>query len=209
MKKTVSESPSKASSYTRVFADKDGSSKSEETFNRESTEKKTTILDGKPEDGNYTKTTITEREETIEKREVLKFTEVGKRPSRSPQKILEEYRAKRDKEIDESEKKQRISKPLFHIPFRSVLTETLVVAIDLSSKKSDDTKTLGSPSRFGSCRDTGNAVDEVFSSPIRRSRLDLSLSPSKSASKTNVKRLASSESPSEGNYRYTVDDLLN
>ena len=96
------------SSYTRVFADKDGSSKSEETFNRESTEKKTTILDGKPEDGNYTKTTITEREETIEKREVLKFTEVGKRP-RSPHKILEEYRAKRDKEISDTEKPQRIS----------------------------------------------------------------------------------------------------
>ena len=109
VQKTVSESPSKASSYTRVFADKDGSSKSEETFNRESKEKKTTILDGKPEDGNYTKTTITEREETIEKREVLKFTEVGKRP-RSPQKILEEYRAKRDKEINDTENKQKISK---------------------------------------------------------------------------------------------------
>ena len=109
VKKTLSETPAKVSSYSRVFEDKDGSSKSEETFNRESTEKKTTILDGKPEDGNYTKTTITEREETIEKREVLKFTEVGKRP-RSPQKILEEYRAKRDKEINDAEQKQKISK---------------------------------------------------------------------------------------------------
>ena len=170
VKKTVSESPAKVSSFSRVFEDKDGSSKSEETFNRESSEKKTTILDGKPEDGNYTRTTITEREETIEKREVLKFTEVaGKRP-RSPQKILEEYRAKRDKEMASDSKQQ--------------------IKIDLSSSqktKEEDSKNLmGSPSRFGSCRDTGSAVDEVFSSPARRSRLDLSLSPSKSASKISA-----------------------
>ncbi len=182
VKKTVSESPAKLASYSRVFEDKDGSSKSEETYNRESSEKKTTIMDGKPEDGNYTKTTITEREETIEKREVLKFTEVaGKQRPRSPQKILEEYRAKRDKEMSDSKQK---------------------IKIDLASHKTteeDSKTTMGSPSRFGSCRDTGSAVDEVFSSPVRRSRLDLFLSPSKSASKASspVRKFALEETESK------------
>ena len=98
--------------------EKDGSSRSEETFNKEASEKKTTIIDGEPENGNYTKTTITEREETIEKREFLQFTEKSgnnsrarsKSPtkiledcvarSKSPSKILEEYRAKREKEME-------------------------------------------------------------------------------------------------------------
>jgi hypothetical protein len=69
------DSPTK--SFSRIYQDKDGSSRSEEFYNRDATEKKTTIIDGEPTDGNYTRTTITEKEETIEKREVLKFTEVG------------------------------------------------------------------------------------------------------------------------------------
>lgn len=102
MKNKNDESPSKSTKITRYYEDKDGSNRSEETFNRESTEKKTTIIDGEPDQGNYTKTTITEREETIEKREVLQFTEkvgANARP-RSPSKILEEYRAKREKEME-------------------------------------------------------------------------------------------------------------
>ncbi len=82
-------------------------------FNRESNEKKTTIIDGEPDGGNYTKTTITEREETIEKKEVIQFTEKSGIRSRSPSKILEEYRAKRDKEmgkISEEPKPKSISK---------------------------------------------------------------------------------------------------
>ena len=63
--------------------EKDGSSRSEETFNKEASEKKTTIIDGEPENGNYTKTTITEREETIEKREFLQFTEKSGNNSRA------------------------------------------------------------------------------------------------------------------------------
>ena len=101
VQKSNGETPSSVSSYSRVFEDKDGKSKSEETFNREAVEKKTTIIDGEPENGSYTKTTITEREETIEKREVLQFTEVGGTSCpRSPSKILEEYRAKREKEME-------------------------------------------------------------------------------------------------------------
>ena len=139
-------SPSKSTAYTRVYESKDGSNRSEENYNRDCTEKKTTIIDGVPDSGNYTKTTITEREETIEKKEYIKFTEKG--PLRkSPSKILEEHRAKRDQEINNTEK----------------------IVIDLSKK--DETRSLGSPSRFGSCRD--NVVEEVFSSPDRRSRLNL------------------------------------
>merc|ERR1711936_515183 len=139
-------SPSRSTAYTRVYESKDGSNRSEENYNRDCTEKKTTIIDGVPDSGNYTKTTITEREETIEKKEYIKFTENG--PLRkSPSKILEEHRAKRDKEINNTEK----------------------IVIDLSKK--DETRSLGSPSRFGSCRD--NVVEEVFSSPDRRSRLNL------------------------------------
>ena len=83
--------------------EKDGSSRSEETFNKEASEKKTTIIDGEPENGNFTKTTITEREETIEKREFLQFTETSgpgtQSRSKSPSKVLEEYRAKREQEM--------------------------------------------------------------------------------------------------------------
>ena len=62
-------SPSRSTAYTRVYESKDGSNRSEENYNRDCTEKKTTIIDGVPDSGNYTKTTITEREETIEKKE--------------------------------------------------------------------------------------------------------------------------------------------
>ena len=111
--KTVanSDNPTSTTSFSRVYEDKDGSSRSEETYNRESNEKKTTIIDGEPENGNYTKTTITEKEETIEKREVLKFTEIGgATKSRSPSKILEDYRAKREKEMEKIPSAKTISK---------------------------------------------------------------------------------------------------
>merc|ERR1711878_101365 len=86
---------------------------------------------------------------TIEKKEYIKFTEnAGALRNKSPSKILEEHRAKRDQEINKNEK----------------------IVIDLA-KKTDETRSLGSPSRFGSCRD--NVVEEVFSSPIRQSRLNL------------------------------------
>ena len=62
-------------------------------------------------------------------------------------------------------------------PFDEIFS-ILLAGIDLSSNKSERTKEMGSPSRFGSCRDT-SAIDEVFSSPTRRSRLDLVSSPSK------------------------------
>ena len=117
------ENPTKSTNFSRIYESKDGSSRSEENFNRDCVEKKTTIIDGEPENGNFTKTTITEREETIEKKEILKFTEKG--PIRkSPKKILEEYRAKMDNEINSKEK----------------------IVIDLSKK--DETRTLGSPSRY-------------------------------------------------------------
>ena len=111
IEKKIEEIPSTSTSVHRIYEEKDGSSRSEETFNKEASEKKTTIItDGKPENGSYTKTTITEREETIEKREFLQFTEkassgpgVGSGAtsrSKSPSKILEEYRAKREKEME-------------------------------------------------------------------------------------------------------------
>lgn len=64
--------------------------------------------------------------------------------------------------------------------------DSVFSGIDLSSK-TDDSKQLGSPSRFGSCRDT-SIVNEVFSSPARRSRLDLSLSPSKKTYESGKKK---------------------
>ena len=104
IEKKNEEIPSTSTSIHRIYEEKDGSSRSEETFNKEASEKKTTIIDGEPENGSYTKTTITEREETIEKREFLQFTETsgGSAASRSksPAKILEEYRAKREKEME-------------------------------------------------------------------------------------------------------------
>ena len=112
------DTPSTKSSYSRVYQDKDGKNKSEETFNREAVEKKTTIIDGEPENGSYTKTTITEREETIEKREFLQFTEVGGSRSKSPSKILEDYRAKRDKEFDKiPASSQKIISKEIYIPY--------------------------------------------------------------------------------------------
>ncbi len=71
----------------------------------------------------------------------------------------------------------------------------LISAIDLSAKAKDDgSKQLGSPSRFGSCRDT-STVEEVFSSPARRSRLDLStVSPSKSRPESPIRKFALNES---------------
>ena len=161
------ESPSKSTAYSRIYESKDGSNRSEENFNRDCTEKKTTIIDGVPDSGNYTKTTITEREETIEKKEYIKFTENAGPLRKSPSKILEEHRAKRDKEINNTEK----------------------IVIDLSKTK-DETRVLGSPSRFGSCRD--NVVEEVFSSPNRQSRLNLTTasSTSKMADSSPMKSFA-------------------
>jgi len=167
--------------FSRVYEDKDGSSRSEESFNREAMEKKTTIIDGDPDSGkSFRKTTITEREETIEKREILHFTEHSKdRISRSPQKILEEFRAKRGNEMrkvkDDDDK------------------AAAKIVIDLSSK--NESNTMGSPSRFGSCRDT-SVLDEVFSSPARKSRLDLAMSsasklpPSSKSSESPLRRFA-------------------
>ena len=181
------ESPSKSTKFSRVYETKDGLGRSEENFNRDCVEKKTTIIDGEPEKGNYTKTTITEREETIEKKEIVQFTEKG--PLRkSPSKLLEEFRAKRDKEVNETEK----------------------VFIDLSSNKVDDSRSLGSPSRFGSCRDS--VVEEVFSSPIRKSRLNLATnSPSKkkdtitdvadSVSKSDKKETTEEEEDDDGSFK--------
>ena len=73
-----------------------------ETYNREVTEKKTTIDHSPVKDSlsgveTFKKTVVTEKEETISKTEVLKFTEVG--PGRvgeiDPLKLLEERRSRR------------------------------------------------------------------------------------------------------------------
>lgn len=66
----------------------------------------------------------------------------------------------------------------------------------MSNKAKDEGKELGSPSRFGSCRDT-SIVEEVFSSPARRSRLDLSLSPSKASRASPVRKFALDDNDGE------------
>ena len=77
-----------------------------------------------------------------------------------------------------------------------LLSSFNILEIDLSNKTKDEGKELGSPSRFGSCRDT-SIVEEVFSSPARRSRLDLSLSPSKASRASPVRKFALDDNDGE------------
>lgn len=105
-----SRSPIKTVTSTRSTTyhdDKEDGTKeqSQETYNREVTEKKTTIVDEPKVSGNketFKKTTITEKEETIQKTEILKFTQIGC-PSTEitdidPLKLFEERRNQRRNE---------------------------------------------------------------------------------------------------------------
>ena len=90
-----------------------------ETFNREVTEKKTTIDHSPVRDSKgvetYKKTVVTEKEETISKTEVLKVTEVGKAGTKlgadiDPIKLLEERRSRRRQvAFDDKDKVHEIS----------------------------------------------------------------------------------------------------
>ncbi len=164
---TSTSSPTKTS-YTRAYQDKNSADRSEESYDREVTEKKTTIYD----DDKRTKTTITEKEETIHKSEILKF-EVssyllcfrvfplianlktnqvkGGTFTKSPSKLIDDFRAKRDKEWEKTKEATDSKKS------NSILDESA----DLGRK-------MNSPSRFGSCRDTSSVVEDVFQSPVRR-----------------------------------------
>jgi hypothetical protein len=59
-----------------------------------------------------------------------------------------------------------------------------------NNESNSNSMLMGSPSRFGSCRDTSTVVDDVFQSPARRSRLDLSM-----ASAASPRATSRTESP--------------
>ena len=163
--------------------DKDGiKERSEETYNRELTEKKTTILEDPIETGKketYKKTTITEKEENIQKTEVLKFTQVDRITNEGnseidPLKLFEERRNQRRNEratsgtinnlkhnVDmDNQKTTYVTKTVKFgdgkqqklSNFNSTSKHNKTV-MDSPITGEDSTRIMGSPSKFGSCRD--------------------------------------------------------
>ena len=179
-------SPGKVERTTRDRDDRT-SETSEETYNREVTERKTTILDEPGSVGDretYKKTTITETEETIQKTEFLKFTQVAGAPLNSvekeidPLKLLEERRNQRRKErvaglesIKKSDEGDR-TEGAAHKQ-RTSVTKTVKFGDGESQKLSDfnnsgrtqtetSSRSLGSPSKFGSCRDRSSSPPKTL-----------------------------------------------
>ena len=139
--RTVTSSYQSPTKYTKTTDN--GDFKSKETYSRDVTEKKTTIDHSPVIEGNtetYKKTVVTEKEETIQKTEVLKFTEV-KKDEVDPLKLLEERRHRRRKDVAEKsvafDDKEKIHE----------------ISIVDSPAVSETGRAMGSPSKFASCRD--------------------------------------------------------
>ena len=202
--------------------------RSEETYNREVTEKKTTILKEPEVSGNketYKKTTITEKEETIQKTEVLKFTQIGGCANDSasknidPLKLFEERRNQRRNEraaagITSNLKNSNSSHD--HKTTTTSVTKTVKFGDGEAQKLSDfnhsnkssnkslkeqhttkagdnDCRVMGSPSKFGSCRDRSNSPPKRHKSEIASTASSLS-SPTKMESFTSSSENTSSPS---------------
>ena len=192
-----SRSPIKTVTSTRSTTyhdDKEDGTKeqSQETYNREVTEKKTTIVDEPKVSGNketFKKTTITEKEETIQKTEILKFTQIGCPSTETtdidPLKFFEERRNQRRNERATGGVTSAFTSNKDASNNRTSVTKTVKFGDGGSQKMSDfnqsnkssignlnatkdkdeeiDSRKLGSPSKFGSCRDRSN-------SPSKRDR---------------------------------------
>ena len=219
--------------------------KSEETYNREVTEKKTTILNEPEVSGNketYKKTTITEKEETIQKTEILKFTQIGGCPDDStsnnidPLKLFEERRNQRRNEraaagITSSLKNSNNS--LDQKTTTTSVTKTVKFGdgeaqklsefnhSNKSSNKSskeqhttnaddNDCRLMGSPSKFGSCRDRSNSPPKRHKSEIASTECSLS-SPTKMESFTSSSQNTSSPSkwsPNKDDINYVFNTTV-
>ena len=181
--------------------------KSEEIYNREMTEKKTTII-GEPKiSGNketYKKTTITEKEETIEKTEIRKFTQIGGASDVTseidPLKLFEERKNQRRNEKTVSgncSNLDNMNDPTINKSKSTSITKTVKFGDGETQKLSDfshsksssndvlteqeekESRKLGSPSKFGSCRDRSN-------SPTKRNMSEVSSTASSLSSPTRL-----------------------
>ena len=176
----------------RSESDEARKEKSEETYNREVTEKKTTIVDEPKITGNketFKKTIITEKEETIQKTEVLKFTQIGGTSNLNsdvdPLKLFEERKNQRrnERDIGFSTSKNISKSPTRVKSTSSSVTKSVKFGDGETQKLSDfnscnesnncsqdtednEIRKMGSPTRFASCRDRSNSPSKRTTSEV-------------------------------------------
>ena len=205
--------------------------KSEETYKKEVTEKKTTILDEPKISGNketYKKTTITEKEETIQKTEVLKFTQtVGASKTAcdvDPLQLFEDRRNQRrnEREVSEIFKNQTSSNTPTKLKSNSTSVTKSVkfgdgqkqklsefnstddkIGNDIQEIESNEKRKLGSPSKFASCRDRST-------SPAKRTMSEVSSTKSSLSSPTRLNSFGSTSDYTSSPSRWSpIKDEMN